>query len=197
MALEKDEDGNYKFKVLTVPYGVVPQQDNVHYEEVEESDGTRKTYLVADVILWTGRYPDLLNAKYSKDLYFAQSMEITPSKTSKEDGFLNVEEYQYSALCLLGKSDDASKNIEPCFEQARVEPYKKNIVQMRKKLKTFRRWVDEGRMTTADVRTSVQSWKGHQLKFNSYWARQSVWKLFMRLFYRSEHDLLKAGFQPA
>lgn len=123
MALEKDEDGNYKFKVLTVPYGVVPQQDNVHYEEVEESDGTRKTYLVADVILWTGRYPCLLDAKYSEDLYFAQSMEINPSKTSKEDGFLNVEEYQYSALCLLGKSDDASKNIEPCFEQARVEPY--------------------------------------------------------------------------
>lgn len=77
------------------------------------------------------------------------------------------------------------------------KPYKKNIVQMRKKLKTFRRWVDEGRMTIIDVRTSVQSWKGHQLKFNSYWARQSIWKLFMRLFYRSEHDLLKAGFQPA
>lgn len=123
MALEKDEDGNYRFKVLTVPYGVVPQQDNVHYEEVEENDGTKKTYLVADVILWTGRYPDLLSAKYSEDIYFAQSMEINPSKTSKEDGFLNVEEYQYSALCLLGKSDDASKNIEPCFEQARVEPY--------------------------------------------------------------------------
>lgn len=123
MTLEKDEDGNYKFKVLTVPYGVVPSQDNVHYEEVEEDNGEVKTYLVADVLLWTGRYPELLDAAYSKEIYFAQSMEINPSKTSKEDGYTNVLEYQYSALCLLGKSDCESKNIEPCFEQARIEPY--------------------------------------------------------------------------
>lgn len=123
MALEKDDDGNYKFKVLTVPYGVVPQQDNVHYEEVEENNGTVKTYLVADVILWTGRYPELLDATYSKEIYFAQSMEINPSETSKEEGYLNVLKYQYSALCLLGKSDNKSENIEPCFEQARIEPY--------------------------------------------------------------------------
>lgn len=112
MALEKDDDGNYKFKVLTVPYGVVPQQDNVHYEEVEEDNGTVKTYLVADVILWTGRYPELLDATYSKEIYFAQSMEINPSETSKEEGYLNVLKYQYSALCLLGKSDNKSENIE-------------------------------------------------------------------------------------
>jgi hypothetical protein len=123
MALEKDEDGNYKFKVLTVPYGTVPQQDDVHYEDVEENDGTIKTYLVADVILWTGRYPELLDAIYSKEIYFAQSMEINPYKTSKTDGYLDVLNYQYSALCLLGKSDDKTENVEPCFEQARVEPY--------------------------------------------------------------------------
>lgn len=77
------------------------------------------------------------------------------------------------------------------------KPHKKNIVQMRRKLKTFRRWVDDGRMTLEDVRTSFQSWKGHQMKFNSYRARRSMWDLFIKLFYRSEHDLLKAGFQPA
>lgn len=123
MALEKDEDGKYKFRVLTVPYGTVPQQDNVHYEEVTEKDGTVRVYQVADIILWTGRYPELLDAKYSDGIYFAQSMEIIPSETTKEDGYTNIEKFQYSALCLLGKSDDKRKNVEPCFESARVEPY--------------------------------------------------------------------------
>ena len=43
--LVKDENGKYKFKVLTVPFGVVPQQDNVHFEEVEEADSTKSIIL--------------------------------------------------------------------------------------------------------------------------------------------------------
>lgn len=63
------------------------------------------------------------------------------------------------------------------------KPYKKNITHMRRKLKTFRRWVDECRMTLDDVSTSLSSWRGHQLKFNSYWARQRIHKLYVQLFY--------------
>lgn len=123
MALEKDENGKYKFKMLTVPYGTVPQQENVHYEEVEEKDGTINTYMVADIILWTGRYPELFDAMYNDEVYFAQSMEIVPSETSKDEGYTNIEKFQFSALCLLGKSDDPKKNVEPCFESARIEAY--------------------------------------------------------------------------
>lgn len=124
IVLEKDDDGKYKFVSVTVPYGVVPQQDNVHYEEVEEADGTKNIYLVADIILWTGRYPELLEAIYSEDIYFAQSMEIMPSDTNKTKEGLEVKKFQFSALCLLGKSDDKDKNVVPCFKSARVEPYK-------------------------------------------------------------------------
>lgn len=121
--LEKDTDGKYKFKVLTVPFGVVPQQDDIHFEEVEEKNGDKKEYLVGDIILWTGRYPELLNAKYSDETYFNQSMEILPTETRKEKGITYIDEFQFSALCMLGKSDDKSKNVEPCFESARIEPY--------------------------------------------------------------------------
>ena len=123
IALEKDADGKYIFKSITVPYGTVPQQDNVHYVEVEEG-GKKKTYLVADTILWTGRYPELLDAAYSEDTYFAQSMEIIPSETEKTEAGLNIKKFQFSALCLLGKSDDRTKNVVPCFKSAKVEPYK-------------------------------------------------------------------------
>lgn len=121
--LEKDKDGKYAFKFLTVPFGVVPQQNNLRYEEVIAEDGKAQTYLVGDIILWTGRYPELLEAKYDEHTYFNQSMEIIPLSTEKKKGITNIDKFQFSALCLLGKSDDASKNVEPCFESSRVEPY--------------------------------------------------------------------------
>lgn len=121
--IEKGEDGKYRFKTLTVPFGVVPQQDGIHYETVTEKDGKENEYLVGDIILWTGRYPELLEAKYSDGTYFNQSMEILPSDTNKSKGITYINAFQFSALCLLGKSDDSDKNVEPCFESARVEPY--------------------------------------------------------------------------
>lgn len=123
MELEKTETGRYKFKVLTVPFGVVPKQDNVRFEKVVEN-GREIEYQVADIILWTGRYPELLEAKYNDEIYFAQSMEILPIDRHREDdGTSTISKYQYSALCLLGKSDDEDKNVIPCFKSARVEPY--------------------------------------------------------------------------
>lgn len=123
MELIVNEKGELAFHVLTVPYGTVPQQDDVHYEEVVEDDGKVNTYLVADIILWTGRYPELLDAKYSDEIYFAQSMEIIPSETKSEEGLLTINKFQFSALCLLGKSDNDAENIAPCFASARIEPY--------------------------------------------------------------------------
>ncbi len=122
--LVKDENGKYKFKVLTVPFGVVPQQDNVHFEEVEEADSTKRIYQVADVILWTGHYPELLEAAYDDETLFNQSMEVDFLETSKnKDGTTKVSKYQYSKLCLLGKSDEPEYNVKPCFPSARVDAY--------------------------------------------------------------------------
>lgn len=123
-AIVKNEDGKYVFKSLTVPYGTVPYQDNIHYEEVEEADGSKSTYLVADVILWTGRYPELFNTIYNQETFFNQSMEIKPLETKeRKDGYKDIKKYSYKALCLLGKDDDDEYNVTPCFPSSRVEPY--------------------------------------------------------------------------
>lgn len=119
----KNDKGKFVFKPITIPYGVVPQQNNTCYEKLKESDGKEKTYLTADIILWTGRYPELLQAAYDDDIYFAQSMEIFPLEQEIIDGVIHITKFQFSALCLLGKSDEKSKNVKPCFELARVEPY--------------------------------------------------------------------------
>lgn len=121
--VEKSKDGQYVFKSLCVPYGVVPLQDNVHYEDIEEPNGDVKTYIVADCLLWTGRFPELLDAIYTDDWMFSQSMEINVldyEPLEEDKNYTNLLRYTYSALCLLGKSDDPEFNTEPCFPESKV-----------------------------------------------------------------------------
>ena len=126
MTVTKNSDGQFEFKSLCVPYGVVPQQDNVHYEDIEEPNGDIHTYIVSDVILWTGRFPELHEAIYSDEVYFGQSMEINVNEYApleEDKNYTNILSYAYSALCLLGKSDNTDEHVEPCFPMASVEPY--------------------------------------------------------------------------
>lgn len=44
---------------------------------------------------------------------------------------------------------------------------RKSPVKMRKKLRIFRRWIDEGKFTIKDVETAYQSWRGHMIRGNS------------------------------
>lgn len=126
MTIAVNGDGQYEFKSLCVPYGVVPQQDDIHYEDIQEPNGDIHTYLVADVILWTGRFPELNEAIFDEKTYFGQSMEINVlnyAPLEEDKNYTNILEYSYSALCLLGKSNDSEFHKEPCFPMARVDAY--------------------------------------------------------------------------
>ena len=60
-----------------IPFGVIPESANIRKEVVMEPDGlTTNTYLVADILLWTGRY-NIMDAAYSDDIYFGQSCELS------------------------------------------------------------------------------------------------------------------------
>lgn len=127
------ENSELKIKSLTVPFGVVVN-NSFDFEDVTENDGTVATYLVADVILWTSRYPELSDAIYSNDIYFNESMEIDYSKWKQLDedkNYTDIIDWNYSALCLLGKADDvnSAEHTEPCFPSSRIEPYQGNFSQ--------------------------------------------------------------------
>lgn len=122
---------------LTVPFGVVPETSITEYVNVTESDGSTAEYLVCDIILWTGRYGEIMDAAYSDDIYFGQSMEIIPEDVVPfidDKNYQDIKSFQFSALCLLGKSDNADYHTEPCFPSACVKPV------------TYQ--VDEGKFTT-------------------------------------------------
>jgi hypothetical protein len=110
---------------LTVPFGVVPETNNLEYVNVSEEDGSIVEYLVCDIILWTGRYGEIMDATYSDEIYFGQSMEIIPSDMEpleEDKNYQNIKSFTFDALCLLGKSDDEKYHTEPCFPSCCVKP---------------------------------------------------------------------------
>lgn len=116
---------NWTIKPLTVPYGVVIE-DSADWEIVEEY-GQKVEYRTVYAYLWVGRYPELAEAIYSDDCWFNQSMEINVSDGAvrpleEDSNYTEILEMTYSALCLLGKSDNPDEHTEPCFISAQVYP---------------------------------------------------------------------------
>lgn len=121
-------DDNLNVHPLTVPFGVVTT-DAPEYETVTEF-GKEKIYETAHAILWTGRYPELKDAIYSDDTWFGQSMEINFENYSileEDSNYVDLHGISYSALCILGKSDDPAKHVEPCFPNSRFDPVQFNL----------------------------------------------------------------------
>lgn len=119
-------DENCNFKSICVPYGVVTM-DEFEFEEVDEY-GEKVEYMTANVVLWTGRYPELMEAIYSEDIFFNQSMEISVEQYrpyEEDSNYTELLDWTYSALCMLGKADDkdAPEHTEPCFIESKIIPY--------------------------------------------------------------------------
>lgn len=119
-------DENCNFKSVCVPYGVVTM-DDFEFEEVDEY-GETVEYMTANVVLWTGRYPELMEAIYSDDIFFNQSMEISVEQYrpyEEDSNYMELLDWTYSALCMLGKADDknSSEHTEPCFIESKIIPY--------------------------------------------------------------------------
>lgn len=111
-----------EFKSLCVPFGVAIPSESPTYESVVENGKVNK-YLVSDVILWTGRYPELKEAVYNENIMFGQSMEVLfdASEPLEEDPkYTEIKSFTFDALCMLNKSDDERFNIEPCFPSASI-----------------------------------------------------------------------------
>ena len=63
-----------------------------------------------------------------------------------------------------------------------IKPARKGITKMRRKLRIFKRWFDEGKMSMADIQTSCVSWKGHLKHCNAYNVMIRTDVMFNNLF---------------
>ena len=116
---------DWELKPLTVPYGVVVA-DSFKYEMVNEyKDNHEREYLTCDVVLWTGRYPELLEAIYDETTYFNESAELNVEEyrpLEDDSNYVDITDFTFSALCILGKSEDTQYHTEPCFIESKIQP---------------------------------------------------------------------------
>lgn len=107
----------------TQALGVV-KPNSYHWEVINEF-GVDVEYLVVDILLWIGRFKGLFDARYNDEIYYGQSMEISVNEyrpLEEDSNYIEILDFSFSALCLLGKYDDPDENVTPCFINARVEP---------------------------------------------------------------------------
>ena len=62
------------------------------------------------------------------------------------------------------------------------KPNRKGITKMRKKLKIFKEWLDNGKISLSDIELSYKSWRGHIQKSNCYRTLQRMDKYYKSLF---------------
>lgn len=119
----KLDKNTFELKSLCIPFGVAVPSPEPTWELCTEKDGSEKSYLTTDVILWTGRFPELEDVKFSEEIFCNQSMEITPKDVqpySEDNSYTEILSFTFDALCMLNKSDNKRLNIEPCFPNASI-----------------------------------------------------------------------------
>lgn len=146
---EFDED--WELIPSTQAFGVV--KPNSYRWEIVEEYGVEVEYLVADVILWVGRFKGLFDARYSDDVWYNQSMEINVQEfrnLEEDSNYVEILDFSFSALCLLGKYDNPDENVIPCFINAKVEPkfsisdFASQIEEIKNKLFSLENAKEEG-----------------------------------------------------
>lgn len=118
MDIVTDNDGNMKLIHVTDAVGVIPMNANSWWSAIED-DGVQHDYFFTEAILWKRSpvYEKLIN-----DGIVAQSMEISVKSGAMKDGVFVIEDFIFTAFCLLG--DD----VTPCFESAALQLFDKNSV---------------------------------------------------------------------
>lgn len=119
MDLAHTDDGGMRIVNLTSAIGVVPSGAATWWEPVDD-DGTVHDYFTTEVILWkrSPAYQKILD-----DGITHQSMEISVKNGQMQDGVFEIDDFTFTAFCLLG--DD----IEPCFESASLQMFGRSNIE--------------------------------------------------------------------
>lgn len=141
------------------------------------------------------------------DHYINEILRIRAYARYMDDGYLIHKDKNYLNLCLemikeicselhikLNTKKTQIKRLDKGFTYLKIRFFlvesgkivkkidPKNVTRQRRKLKKFKRFVDDGKMTLFDVKQSLQSWESHAKKLDAYRTRKSMRELFENLF---------------
>lgn len=110
--LVKYDDGSMRLVNVTQPVGIVTESSKQWWEEIEDESGVHE-YLCTDVLLWKRQEA---YKKIKENGITDESMEITVKEGKMVDGVYVIENFEFTAFCLLGTA-------EPCYESASLETF--------------------------------------------------------------------------
>lgn len=125
-----DKNGDIDYVNITQPVGFVPSGANWKWEVVEDNNEMHQ-YLTTEVLLWKRQeaYTKIKDNGITK-----QSMEITVCDGEMMDDFYQINDFYFTAFCLLGTA-------EPCFESAALFTFEHKDqleTEMREMLEEFK-----------------------------------------------------------
>lgn len=133
-----------EFEKNTKPIGVVIK-DSGKFETIKAKNGEDMTYVTCEGYVWLQECPEAETIFKGDDN--AQSMEINlTSYTTNDDWTYQVDEYEYTALCVL--ASDGS--VKPAFHEAKVltnfecDEFKARYSEMMIALDKFIKFQEEG-----------------------------------------------------
>lgn len=126
--IHKSGDG-MKLINITQPVGVIPESANYWWEEIEDENGIHE-YLCVDALLWKRQEA---YEKIKRDGITDESMEIKVKDGKMVDGCYIINDFEFTAFCLLGL-------VEPCYESASLhvfsaDRFKEQYTQMMREFK--------------------------------------------------------------
>lgn len=104
------EDGGFEEVVKTVPFGVCIKGSD-RWQMMTKPNGEQEKYMVVDCYLWN-RYKKAIDIV--KENKCNQSMEVNINDYEYKDSYLDIIDFSYSALCILGE------DVTPAFNLAKI-----------------------------------------------------------------------------
>lgn len=125
----RDDDG-LRLINTTSPIGVIPESSTYSWHDVEEEDGTVHEYLFVDALIWKRQEA---YRKIKENGVTDESMEITIKEGHMKDGVYVIDDFEFTAFCLLGTA-------KPCYESASLvtfsqDKFREQFAQMMSELK--------------------------------------------------------------
>ena len=136
------DDNGIKYIHTTRPVGVVPESARVYWEVVKDEKDREREYLVVDGALVWNRYETEVNTLKSANFGQSMEIEVMDGQFDDEKGIFHINEFAFSAFCILGIDGRKNGKVEPAFEDSKIITYSKEDIitefkEMKDELKEY------------------------------------------------------------
>ena len=130
------DDNGIKYIHTTRPVGVVPESARAYWEVVKDEKDREREYLVVEGALVWNRYETEVDTLKSANFGQSMEIEVVDGQFDDEKGIFHINEFAFSAFCILGIDGRESGHVEPAFEDSKIITYsKEDIVTEFKEMK--------------------------------------------------------------